>query len=138
MPPELQEVQRWLQKADHDRIGAEAAMERDPPVTDVAAFHCQQAVEKLLKAYLVWREQEFGKTHDLRVLVLTCAGFDPSFSELLRNVAPLTAYAVRFRYPGLPDPPANEVRRALEVVEHVQQFVLDRLPAEAHPDAEGT
>ncbi len=54
MSPETAEVKRWLEKADHDRRAAPLALAGEPPITDVAAFHCQQAVEKLLKAYLVW------------------------------------------------------------------------------------
>jgi HEPN domain-containing protein len=130
MPPETVEVRRWLEKADHDRSGAEAALERDPALADIAAFHCQQAVEKTLKAYLVWREQEFEKTHDLRTLVLLCADLDASFSQLLADVAPLTAYAVRFRYPGPADPSADEVRNALQVVRQTREFVLERMPEE--------
>ena len=52
MPPEEAEIQRWLEKAEHDRRAADALLDQDPPITDAAGFHCQQAVEKLLKAYL--------------------------------------------------------------------------------------
>ncbi|MFQ5806078.1 MAG: HEPN domain-containing protein [Phycisphaerae bacterium] len=53
MPPDVASVRSWLAKADHERRRAEAALAQTPPITDTAAFHCQQAVEKLLKAYLV-------------------------------------------------------------------------------------
>ncbi|HSW43942.1 MAG TPA: HEPN domain-containing protein [Phycisphaerae bacterium] len=52
MQPELVEVKRWIEKADHDRRMAEAGLDQTPPITDGAAFHCQQAAEKLLK--LIW------------------------------------------------------------------------------------
>jgi HEPN domain-containing protein len=54
MPPELGEVRRWMDKARRDWKMAKAGLVQDPPVTDGAAFHCQQAVEKMLKAYLVY------------------------------------------------------------------------------------
>ncbi len=47
MPPDAAEALRWLDKADHD-AAAVAALSHDPPICDVAAFHCQQAVEKML------------------------------------------------------------------------------------------
>lgn len=97
MPPELLEVRRWLEKAEHDRLTAQAALAQSPPITDTAAFHCQQAVEKQLKAYLTWRERDFEKTHDLRALLEFCADDDPAFLEQRDEVEPLTAYAVRFR-----------------------------------------
>ena len=108
-------------------------MNLSPPITDIAAFHCQQAVEKLLKAYLFWQGVDFEKTHDLRALVLLCADKDPAFTTLEPEAAPLTHYAVRFRYPGPPDPTVDEVRHALAVVNEVRTFVLDRLPPECRP-----
>jgi HEPN domain-containing protein len=133
MPPEVREVRLWLEKAAHDRAGAEAAYERIPPVTDVAAFHCQQAIEKMLKACLVYREDRFERTHDLVELLALCARHDQSFQSLRSVVAPLTPYAVRFRYPGPTDPSVEEVREALRVVGEVWQFVTDRLPADVVP-----
>jgi HEPN domain-containing protein len=128
MPPELAELRRWIQKADHDIQTAQVAVGLSRPVTDTAAFHCQQAVEKLLKVYLVWRDRDFEKIHDVRALALECAGFDPAFREQVDRVAPLTAYAVRFRYPGPNDPTVAEVHAALAVVREVREFVLERLP----------
>jgi len=130
MPPDLQEVLRWLEKADHDRLNVELLLGQDQPMTDVAAFHCQQAVEKLLKAYLTFREHEFEKTHDLRALTNLCARYDPSFTGLLDQVEPLTAFAVRFRYPGPSDPTLDQVRQALSVVHAVKANVIGKLPRE--------
>lgn len=128
MPPDLLEARRWLEKADHDRIGAEAALECASPVTDIAAFHCQQSIEKALKAYLVWRECDFEKVHDLGRLIDDCARYDAEFEPLKATVAPLSAYAVRFRYPGPADPTVDEVKAALETVRTTLAFVAARLP----------
>lgn len=133
MPPELAEVRRWLDKAAHDHRMAEMGLGDAPPVTDAAAFHCQQAVEKLLKGYLAWREIEFEKTHDLRALGELCAQEDQAFVTYLDKIESLTVYAIRFRYPGPPDPTVEEVRLALEVVNEVRAFVLSRLPPEVVP-----
>lgn len=130
MPPDAAEVRRWLQKAAHDRRSAEALLATVPPITDTAAFHCQQAVEKLRKAYLFSRGVDFERTHDLRALVLLCADQDASFGPLEAKVAPLTPYAVRFRYPGPADPAPAAVRAALTTVADVEQFVCGRLPTD--------
>ena len=127
MSPESAEVIRWLEKAGHDQAGAEAALGHQPPITDVAAFHCQQAVEKLLKAYLVHRAHAFERTHDLVELLEWCAQYDSAFARLHGLVEPLIPYAVRFRYPGPADPSVEQVRSALEAVHEVRQFVRDRL-----------
>ena len=133
MSPERIEIQRWLSKARRDWRMAELAMGQEPPFTDAAAFHCQQTVEKALKAYLLYQEHELEKMHDLRALVMECAEYDPAFAELAPIVDPLTPYAVRFRYPGPGDPTSEQINQSLEVVRDVWAFVLDRLPEETRP-----
>jgi HEPN domain-containing protein len=133
MLPEEAEVKRWLNKARSDHRTAQVALAQDPPIADVAAFHCQQAVEKLFKAYLVWQRDEFEKIHDLRALANECAKHDPDFASLRERVAPLTPFAVRFRYPGPADPSVQQVQNALDVVQHVWDFIVSRLPAEVRP-----
>jgi HEPN domain-containing protein len=133
MPPELREVRRWLEKARHDRQTAEAALALQPPITDTAAFHCQQAFEKLLKAYLVQARDPFEKIHDLEQLLDQCARHDAAFRELRQHAVEMTAYAVRFRYPGPADPTVEQVEQALRVVKSVWDFVLAHLPKEAAP-----
>ena len=127
MPPEAAEIRRWLEKADHDRRAAKALLAQTPPITDAAAFHCQQAVEKLLKAYLSSRGAELEQTHDLRVLANICAEHNAAFETLRDSVAPLTAFAVRFRYPGPADPTVEKVHDAITVIDEVHRFVMDRL-----------
>jgi len=134
MPPELADVRAWLEKADRDLRTAGAALRQRPPITDTAAFHVQQAIEKLLKAYLVSRALAFERIHDLEMLLDHCARADAAFAALKPRVAPLTAYAVRFRYPGPADPPVKSVRAALAVVREVREFVLARVPPEVRPD----
>ena len=41
----------WFEKAAHDLRGAEILMEHDGG-NDLVAFHCQQAMEKMLKGWL--------------------------------------------------------------------------------------
>jgi len=133
MPPELAEVRRWLTKARHGWSVAKKILTPDCEETDVAAFHCQQAVEKTLKAYLVSRGIEFEKLHDLRRLLDCCVAADQTFDSLRDSVEPLTLYAVAFRYPGPAEPTREEVDAALCVVQDVWNHVSARLPAEAVP-----
>jgi len=133
MPPELTEIRRWLNKAWHDKSAATRLFGPDCVELDVVAFHCQQAVEKTLKAYLVSRNIEFEKVHDLGYLLDYCAAEDGDFESLRESVEPLTLFAVIFRYPGPADPSRQDVESALEVVEDVWEFVNGRLPPAAIP-----
>ncbi|TWT44201.1 HEPN domain protein [Phycisphaerae bacterium RAS1] len=128
MRPEDIEIREWLRKAANDLLTAKAGLELQPPVTDTAAFHCQQAVEKYLKAYLLFRSAPFEKTHDLEILVDRCARLDPDWEALRDAIEPLTAYAVRFRYPGPSDPAVDAVLSALATAECVGKFLKARLP----------
>lgn len=64
-PVRVAETAAWIKKGRKDLWRAENALAADPPDPEDCLFHCQQAVEKSLKAFLVWRDQPFRKTHDL-------------------------------------------------------------------------
>lgn len=44
------EIRQWLFKARNDLRSAVRLFTDDPPILDTAAYHCQQAAEKALKA----------------------------------------------------------------------------------------
>ena len=133
MPPEQAEIRRWLEKAQHDRSAADKLFGPDCVELDITAFHCQQAVEKILKAFLVSQNVEFEKVHDLGYLLDHCTTVDGDFESLRESVEPLTLFAVAFRYPGPADPTRGDVESALHVVERVWEFVTRRLPPAVIP-----
>ncbi|MCB1157523.1 MAG: HEPN domain-containing protein [Leptospiraceae bacterium] len=58
-------VQAWLMKADKDLLTAKRELSFEDPVVESVCFHSQQAVEKYIKAYLVYKDISFSKTHDI-------------------------------------------------------------------------
>lgn len=85
-------MRRWLVKACHD-LAAAGKLAGGPDVyLDVAIYHCQQAAEKALKALLVFHDQRFQKTHDLRVLVELARPFDATIDQcwIWLSASPLT------------------------------------------------
>lgn len=46
----------WLRKAESDFAGAQLCLDRNVAL-DNACFHCQQAAERSLKAWLIAHEQ---------------------------------------------------------------------------------
>ena len=91
-------VRRWLQRAEHDFATAETMLAQPDAPTDVVCFHCQQCVEKSLKAWLVKTNCDFPKTHDLQRLLSLCISIDDSFRELQECAIALADYAVETRY----------------------------------------
>lgn len=59
-------VRAWCEKGRRDFITAHKALLDESEIfPDIICFHAQQAAEKYLKAYLVFLEKEFPKTHAL-------------------------------------------------------------------------
>ena len=124
----------WLGRAAADLRGAEVDLAADPPLTGDAAFHCQQAAEKALKAFLAWHDVPFRKTHDLGEIGQQCMALDHSLEPLCRGAEGLTTFAWIFRYPGEPEePPVEDAVGALALARDVYHAVLARLPGEVRP-----
>ncbi len=129
MTPEADEVGEWLRKGRNDLLSAQVLLEHDPPITDTAAFHCQQAVEKALKAYLIWKNVPFEKVHSLGYLMDLCEQQDKSFAAFRDRVEALAPFAVGIRYPGeLMDVPPDEAKELLATTEAVWELVIRLLP----------
>jgi HEPN domain-containing protein len=63
-----------------------------------AAYHCQQAAEKLIKAVLLHRGIESGIEHRLDILVDELPDSDP-WKARLRPLEIYSPYATTYRYP---------------------------------------
>ena len=124
----------WLLKAADDLRGAEVDLAAVPPLTGDAAFHCQQAAEKALKAFLAWHDVPFRKTHDLAEIGQQCTAVDASLDPVCRRAERLTTFAWIFRYPGdVGEPRAEEIAEALALAREVYDAILARLPGETQP-----
>ena len=123
MTDKNEHVQRLFFKAENDLRSAVALIRTDKPATDVICFHCQQAAEKILKAWLHWHEISSPRTHNLAELLEVCKRINPAF-EQLDEVEVLTPYAVELRYAeDFYLPPMEETQEALKMTEKVQAFV---------------
>jgi HEPN domain-containing protein len=128
------ETRSWLVKAEQDLRAAQHALTALPALLEDAVFHCQQAVEKTLKAFLTWHERPFRKTHNLIELGMEVALLDRTLEPLLRGAAPLTEYAWKFRYPGDPEEPnPEEASAALALAKEVFAAAMKRLPEDVMP-----
>lgn len=118
-----EEVEAWLAAAWLDRQAAAACLAADPPLATPAAFHCQQATEKLLKGFLIDAGQPFRKTHDLAELIDAASWLYPEIVELAAGMEDWTVWAVMARYPrpgGVAEPqPGTDLRRAIADIDAV-------------------
>jgi len=126
-------VRAWLIKAQKDLLFAQEAFEWGEEYTDVACFHAQQAVEKALKAYLVWLEIEFPKTHVLEDLLDLIAQKSLSFEGWRESLQRLTPFAVEARYPEFSLPSLGEARQAVETAHEALNLARNLLPSDCLP-----
>jgi len=70
MNPNLDEIKEWLQIAEYDLTSARILLSHEPPILITACFHCQQSIEKALKAFLTWKGEHFVKNMGLILSIL--------------------------------------------------------------------
>lgn len=130
-PQRVADTRAWLLRAQEDIRAAEVDIAAQPPLFGDAAFHCQQAAEKSLKALLTWHDEPFRRTHDLSELGRQAVSIDASLEPVVRGAEILTAYAWVFRYPGdIEEPTQEEVTDATAHAREVCDAVVSRLPDE--------
>ena len=97
----------------------------------MVCFHAQQCVEKYLKGFLTFHDQEVRRAHDLVSLVVECSRIDPSFAEWEEACEQLTGYAVETRYPDeFFEYSAEEAEEAISSATRFREFVRNRLEIE--------
>ncbi len=120
------EINQWLIKSMHDIGSAHCLLEGNEKYLDNAVYHCQQAAEKAIKAFLTYKDIIFEKTHNLVALISLCLQSEPGFAQFKKEAEILTPYATEFRYPGdILEPDINEAKQALEMSESIVNFVID-------------
>ncbi len=133
-PEKIEEVRSWLAKDQTDLRAAAVDLGTMPPLVRDAMFHCQQAAEKSLKAFLTAHDSPFRKTHDLDELAIACGRIDPALEREVDPARELTAFAWKFRYPGEPaEPSREEAETFVSLARKVYEAVRSRLPKETHP-----
>jgi HEPN domain-containing protein len=126
-----EKVNKWFIIAESDLVTARKLIS-EKILNAVVCYHCQQAVEKLLKAFLVSKNKEFEKTHNVSKLIDLCAEIDKEFLELVeKGVHKLSIYATELRYPdGFYIPSDEETEDAINKAEYVKEFVMRKLERE--------
>ena len=90
-------IKNWLFRANEDIAVITNLVDSGTEYyTSTICFHAQQAVEKFLKAFLVFHDIDFPKTHDLDFLLLECQKIDKEAFEI--DLKSLTDFGVSTRY----------------------------------------
>ena len=115
-------AKQWVEKAEEDFRNAEytLTMPENCPYSTVC-FHCQQCVEKYIKALLVLHEVEFPRIHDVGELIRLLPENMP-LSLTDEEQERLSDYAVMVRYPMEVEPiTESDARSALLITKRVRE-----------------
>ena len=123
-PANRNEAHRWMRQARKDLEAAGCLLQNAHFA--FTCFHCQQAIEKALKA-LMFAKGRLKKSdleaHDILTLAYRASGMDPSLRAVHTMVAAMHDYYIKTRYPHYP---------------HLRGLCQNTIPAEEffHQDAE--
>ena len=125
---EIQIISMWLKKSANDLRSALILTTAEDYPTDAVCFHCQQSIEKSLKALLIYKDIEFKKTHDL-VYLLNISGLEQELSNNYLTVfAEINYYSVTARYPDeIEDPSIQDSETAYKVAVEIFELVNKRI-----------
>lgn len=127
----LREAKRWVDAANEDLRAAELCLTGSDPARASAAFHCHQAIEKLLKGFLVRYGIGFRKTHDLSELMATGATIGSWIDTEFDDLRALTPWSIAYRYPAIEEgadlpPSADRLRSAIARAAALRDRLVER------------
>ena len=116
-------VNTWIEKADHDLGSAKLIFQHLPSYFDTIAFHCQQAVEKYIKASLIYLEIEFQRSHDLPYLLEILSRKVEIKPEIFEKAILLNGFSVEIRYPNqIIHLTEDELKYAISIADDFRQL----------------
>ena len=121
----------WVERAEEDLRAAKIILANDDGPRRSAATHIQQAVEKVLKAYLVFKTGHTIRSHSLEHLLGVCSDYDKEFGDYLDDdgIGQISDYYIDSRYPS--DIPfeldESEVIASKEIAEEIFEKVVKKL-----------
>jgi HEPN domain-containing protein len=120
--------QDWLVHAESDLHLARVAKERNDVLPEQSCFHAQQAVEKALKAVLLFKRVKFPLSHDIEELLELAKQNGLMLPPEVWNAGVLTPYAVEARYPGhLEEITSSNAVEAIRLAEAVLRWASEIL-----------
>ncbi|MFA5326915.1 MAG: HEPN domain-containing protein [Prolixibacteraceae bacterium] len=119
-------IRQWILKAGEDLIVIDKLTQFEVVAASAVCFHCQQVVEKYLKAFLIAHGVEIRKTHNIEFLLAECEEFDSDFG--LIDPKDLNDFGVDIRYPGdIYSPTIEETLAHKQIALDVKALVEQKL-----------
>ncbi|RCX16267.1 HEPN domain-containing protein [Anaerobacterium chartisolvens] len=118
----------WLEKAHRDLKSAKVLKQNDCG-NDMVAFHCQQAIEKSFKGFLLKQTGQITEGHSLVYLCKEASHYNIEFKKNLKDCAFVNQYYIETRYPA--DVPLEvsdeEADECIFITERLYNMVLESI-----------
>jgi HEPN domain-containing protein len=115
----------WIQFAKNDLLVAKELDVEKHFVRRAILVHCQQAVEKYLKAFLLFKNESNSRIHDLLILCKKCEKYDEGFVSFEEDLTWISVHYLQSRYPdNFEDISLKEAERSLEIATKFEKFIL--------------
>ena len=124
------DIQKWIQFAEQDYDLVTAIMETHSPYpipVNIVCYHCQQSVEKILKAYLLAQGNTLEKTHDLKALLEQCCRYSSDFDSFKTACIKLTSYISSSRYPSDTEILEQDMKLSIQAAGKILEFTKSKL-----------
>lgn len=114
----------WMEYASED-LAAAVVLAEDATCVNAACFHCQQTIEKALKAYLLFVGGHSVDGHNLSWLVRQACKYHSAFGGFIARTAALNRYYIECRYPSdrWETPDAETMSQTLQVTRELYEYV---------------
>jgi HEPN domain-containing protein len=118
----------WLEIAARDLLAARILIEREQCL-DIAGFHCQQCIEKALKAYLIDRTGTLVDGHNLTWLCRQAARHNTYLKHYMEETAKMNRLYIETRYPSDIDLHLNSesIGKIYDTAKELYEFVCDEV-----------
>lgn len=114
----------WMEFASED-LAAAAVLMADETCLKAAGFHCQQTIEKSVKAYLLFVSGRNFDGHNLSWLVRQASKFNSEFIKFMAHTAKLNRYYIECRYPSdnPQEPTIEQVQEDLDITRQIYEYI---------------
>ncbi len=117
-------TREWVHVAEEDYSAiVQLFVNGKNPPYGVVCFHCQQCVEKYLKAFLTEQEIDFPRTHWLSILLQLMLPIKPEWNIHEDALNVLSNFATETRYPGEFQINRKVTQNAVVIAEEIREII---------------
>lgn len=129
--PELSKadkVKDWIRRADEDFGAAKLIQGHVPEYQYTVCFHCQQAADKYIRAFLTYHDAEVTDNVQLAFLLDKASKLCQLPKELYQDAEEMDYLVIKFRYPlDLLSSMELDFENLMKMVTHFREFFVKQI-----------